>query len=624
MSIYSARILRSFFLLLLIIAASAYARASAQTPDPSPLPTPVDQQSATPQAGSASGQEVRQPNIPTQRPVPVPPVPDLTRLGVSGGNPISLSMNDAIRRALANNNDITVARDDVRISETTLRSLQGVYEPVFTFNPRVVDFTQSNGRQFSGASSSLIRSRTYEGNAAVQKLFSRGGGNYTLFFNNQRQTSNTGLFTPAFTPALGLNFMQPLWRDRSIDRSRHDIRVQKKRLEQSDADFRRTTIDIITQVQRAYWDLVFALRDQQNRIANLNLTRESMRRVEAQISAGAAAPLARAEVQTELANRESDLLLSTQNVSIAENTLKQLMIKEPSSVEWLAPVMPVDEPVFNSNPIVLEDALREASANRPELQRLRIQKEINDVDIQFFKNQTKPRIDLNSTLSLNGLAGTPNPAANTPPGQFPLISGDPNFIADAFLLQQLNVIRNLPVIGLGNATVPVVTSPGTTTPPDLIGGYGRALRNMFSQNTHTIDVGFTIQFPLRNRTAEANLAGARIQTTQLEAQSRSQEQAIVVEVRNAAQNAETSRRRVMTARAARENAELQLAGEQRLYEVGRSTTFLLFQRENALTNARNAEVRAQTDYNKALADLQRATSTTLGANNITIDNPARP
>ena len=43
--------------------------------------------------------------------------------------------------------------------------------------------------------------------------------------------------------------------------------------------------------------------------------------------------------------------------------------------------------------------------------------------------------------------------------------------------------------------------------------------------------------------------------------------------------------------------------EQRLYQVGRSTTFLLFQRENALTNARNAELRAETDYNKALAEI---------------------
>ena len=87
---------------------------------------------------------------------------------------------------------------------------------------------------------------------------------------------------------------------------------------------------------------------------------------------------------------------------------------------------------------------------------------------------------------------------------------------------------------------------------------------------------------------------------------------------------ETARRRVITARTARENAELQLQGEQRLYQVGRSTTFLLFQRENALTNARNAELRAETDYNKALADLQRATSTTLRANNVIVETPTVP
>jgi outer membrane protein TolC len=367
---------------------------------------------------------------------------------------------------------------------------------------------------------------------------------------------------------------------------------------------------------------VFALRDQQNRIANLNLTRESLRRVEAQISAGAEAPLARAEVLTELANRESDLLLSTQAVSVAENALKQLMLKDTSAPEWIVELTPTDQPIVDSSPVVLDRALEEAAANRPELRRLRTQKEINELDVQFLKNQTKPRIDFVSTLSLNGLAGTPRPGAQS--GSVPLISGDPNSIANAFLLQQVNIIRNLPVIGLGNATVPTVVVGEILTPPVLIGGYGQSLRNMFTQNTHNVVVGLTIQIPFRNQTAEANLAGARIQGSQIDSQTRSQEQAIVVEVRNAAQNVETSRRRVLTARAARENAELQLAGEQRLYAVGRSTTFLLFQRENTLTNARNAEVRAETDYNKALADLQRATSTTLGVNNITIDTPTGP
>ena len=131
----------------------------------------------------------------------------------------------------------------------------------------------------------------------------------------------------------------------------------------------------------------------------------------------------------------------------------------------------------------------------------------------------------------------------------------------------------------------------------------------------------TIQLPLRNRTAEANLAGARIQREQLVATMRSQEQNVEVEVRNAAQAVETARRRVLAARQARENAELQLTGEQRLYQVGRSTTFLLFQRENQLVNARNQELRAETDYNKAIAELQRATSTTLRANNVIVETP---
>ena len=131
----------------------------------------------------------------------------------------------------------------------------------------------------------------------------------------------------------------------------------------------------------------------------------------------------------------------------------------------------------------------------------------------------------------------------------------------------------------------------------------------------------TISFPLRNRTAKANLDGARITEHQLDAQTRSQEQSVIVEVRNAVQAVETSRQRVDIARRARENAEIQLEGERRLYEAGKSTTFLLFQRENALTNARNSEVRAQTDYSKAIADLQRVTATTFRANNVEVTSP---
>ena len=97
---------------------------------------------------------------------------------------------------------------------------------------------------------------------------------------------------------------------------------------------------------------------------------------------------------------------------------------------------------------------------------------------------------------------------------------------------------------------------------------------------------------------------------------------MIVEVRNAVQAVETTRQVVLTSRRARENAEIQLEGERKLYEAGRSTTFLLIERENALTRARNIEIRAETNYNKAVADLQRVTSTTLQAHNIVVASPA--
>jgi HAE1 family hydrophobic/amphiphilic exporter-1 len=488
---------------------------------------------------------------------------------------------------------------------------------VIQFRPEIDNSVRPVINIFGGADQSGTVSTTdYNTNLQATKQFAKGGGNYSYFFNNTREktsASNTSL-NPFYSASQGIQFTQPLFRNRSIDRNRQQIRVQRKRVEQSDADFRIRTIGVISNVQRVYWDLVFALRDEQNQIANLNLARENFRRTEASVAAGASAPLERAEVQTELSNREASLLIASQSVSIAENNLKQLILRDPLAPEWSAALVPTDEPAFDETPVNLNDALTEARTNRPELRRLKLQEEINNIDIQFFTNQKKPVVDLTGTFSTTGLAGSQQtiPGTGTPT---PLIGGDPGTNASAFLLRQLR-LNNLAV-----EPIPLVTQAAPAPPSYLVGGYGQTLQNLFGFKTRNIVAGVTIQLPLRNRTAEANLAGARIQKEQLIATMRSQEQDVEVEVRNAAQGVETARRRVLSARQARQNAELQLTGEQRLYQVGRSTTFLLFQRENQLVNARNQELRAETDYNKALAELQRATSTTLRANNVIVETP---
>ena len=532
-----------------------------------------------------------------------------TRVGIYSADPVSLSLEEAIRKALTNNNDIEVARDDVRFQETQVRSIRGTYDPVFTVVP-TYNRNSTTGSKATG---------DFRANGDITGFIRPGGGNYSVFFNNNRtenafsqaQVSNgqvTGT-SAIFLSSTGFRYNQPLLRNFKIDATRRNLKIARRRLEQTDADFRRATIETIARVQNAYWDLVFALRDQQNRQANLDLSRENLRQVEARIAAGAAAPLAKAEVATELANRETDLLLATQQVSVAENTLKQLVLRDALSAEWTQPYVPTDKPSFSTDPINLDSAVKDAMDNRFELQRLKLSTDINNVDVEYFRNQTRPQIDLNTTFSLDGLA---QGGAITDDSVFPQFSGNEELLRSR--LNTLLGINNLPLIPNNSITVP-------GTPRFLAGGFGNSLRNLFRSDAPNYSVGVTISFPLRNRTAKANLAGAEIEKNRLATQTRIQEQTVIVEVRNAVQAVETGRQRVLAARRARENAEIQLEGERKLFENGRSTTFLLFQRENALTNARNAEIRAETDYNKAIANLQRATSTTFQMNNIQVVSP---
>ncbi len=593
---------RGFLTFILIVGAGAFCVVAGPQEIP-PLEKSVPEQPVTKPAVDAASQSAVAISIGSQ-------APNLTRLGVQSAQTVTLTLNEAVRRALENNNDIEVSRDDVRFQETQIRSILGIYDPVFSISP-----TYSRSSTTGSEATNDFRI-----NAGIDKNFQRGGGAIQTFFNNQRtenafaqaQVSSGSVSNSSsaiFSSSFGITYIQPLARNFRIDNTRRNLVIARRRLEQTDSDFRLRATDTITAVQRAYWDVVFALRNQQNQVANVNLARENLRQIEARIEAGAAAPLARAEVATELANREGELLLATQTVAINENALKQLVLRDPTSPDWSQSFVPTDVPGVSASAPSLDEAMSDAMDNRFELRRLRLQREINAEDIKFFKNQTKPQIDFNTTFALNGLARSGTNSGFT---TNLLTSG-----SDLLLLNGLNSTR----ASLG---LPLIVNPSVIVPPSpnfLFGGFNRSLANIFRTDAPNFSVGVTFSFPFRNRTAKANLDGARIQEQQLLAQTRGQEQAVIVEVRNAVQAVETTRQRVFTARRARENAEIQLEGERRLFEAGRSTTFLLFQRENALNNARNAEIRAETDHNKAIADVQRATSTAFRANNITVTSP---
>jgi len=490
----------------------------------------------------------------------------------STGRSMPITLSEAVRLALANNNDLVIAKSDVTIARNQLRSIKGFYDGSFLLNPRYSNSIQPQPSTLGGADlSGTTRSNDFRFDSTFRQALPTGG-DLSVGLTTAR-TATSSIFSqlnPNYLSTLGLSLNQSLLKNRNIDAPRRQIRVQSNRIEISSEELRRKTGDIVTQVQRAYWDLVFALRDQQNRTANLALSRENLRQVEARIAAGTAAPLQKAEIEAELANRESDLLLANQQAFAAENLLKQLILGQPDDPIWGLSMLPTDRPSFSEDSVDLENALALAQRTRPELKALGFTDEIAATELEFARNQAKPQIDVNMNYSLIGLSGN--------------IIGPPGGIPERFS-----------------------------------GGYGQSFSNLFRNETRVVSGGLTITFPVRRGAVDADIANAAIEQQQVGARRRNQIQQIEVEVRNAVKALETAQQRVLSARRGRENAELQLEGERKLFEVGRSTQYLLFQRENALTNARNNEVRAETDYSKAVADYHRATGTVLDLNGIAVD-----
>jgi outer membrane protein TolC len=96
---------------------------------------------------------------------------------------------------------------------------------------------------------------------------------------------------------------------------------------------------------------------------------------------------------------------------------------------------------------------------------------------------------------------------------------------------------------------------------------------------------------------------------------RSLELSVVREVRDAALRLEQNRQRIETARLGRELAEQRLDAEQKRFEVGMSTSFLVIQAQRDLSVARDNELRSYLDYQLASVTFERVqkTGTALGA-----------
>ena len=263
-------------------------------------------------------------------------------------------------------------------------------------------------------------------------------------------------------------------------------------------------------------------------------------------------------------------------------------------------ITPVSEVSLEPPKIGLEIAVTEALKNRPEITQLQVNQEINQIDRRFFRDQTKPQIDLIGTYTAAGLAGAATPPrASTP----------------SALTTRVNELSEI----AGLEPLPTTTTT-TTVPPNLQGGYFTSLGNLFAQDYPTYRIGVRIGIPFGNTVAKANLGRTLVEGERIQNQLAQAEQVIQGEVRNAMQALRSSEARLAAAVATRTSAEQLFESEQRRFQAGTTTFFLVQQRQIELVTARGRELQAQTDLNRAISEFQRATGLTLSANNVSVSS----
>ena len=149
-------------------------------------------------------------------------------------------------------------------------------------------------------------------------------------------------------------------------------------------------------------------------------------------------------------------------------------------------------------------------------------------------------------------------------------------------------------------------------------GLGASWDDVKNVNNPAYSYGAVLSVPL-SRVAERNhYKNSQAARKQAELQLKKLEQEILVQVDNALTALRNAGQRVKSTHQGRLYAEAALDAENRKFEAGMSTIFLVEEMQRLLTSARSAEIRALADYNTSVVQLAFSEGSTLEKNHLNV------
>src|SRR5215475_14209895 len=539
---------------------------------------------------------------------------------------LELSLQDAVELSLENSLDIAVQRYYPWLADAQyLRAKAGGFSggggglpgvafiastansPLPTFDPQLSTTLIFDSRRFpvnnpltsgTGVGISTILSLDTH-TAQYNTQYSQGFASGTTFFttwNNTRSSSSSqaNLFNPAVQSSIFVGFQQQLLSGFGWNNNRRNILISKNNRKIEDWVFTQQAITTITNTINSYWELVFARENVKVQQQAVTVAEKLYNDNKKQLEIGTMAPLDVTRAESELATDRQNLIVAQTIQLQNQQILKNAISKNPLAANFVnVEIIPTDMP---TRPEAIEapsfeQAVSEAFAKRPDVQELAINILNGQIDVSATRNALLPTATLTAQYGSVGLSSNQSTFTTA-------------------------TIAGAPIVNGAGQPIPGEFVPGTqVTPVGIVkGGFGDAMSSVFHNNFPDYNVQLSVTVPIRNRSAQADNQRAILTQRQLEAQMQQLKNSALLDVRNTYIALEQDRARVDAAAKARELQQQTFDAEQKKYQLGASTVYLVIQTQRDLISAQGTELRALTDLVEAKANYERALGRTLEVN----------
>jgi len=400
-----------------------------------------------------------------------------------------------------------------------------------------------------------------------------------MFQDRSTTSALTALVNPSIPSYFAVGLSQNLLNGFGYRANAASLRITRNGLKIADAGFRQNVMATLQAVVNDYWDLLY-FRE------NIRVAEEAIKYAEAdlnnnsrQVEIGNMAAIEVTRAKSEVATRKQGLIQAQTAYQQQEEKLKTELSKHVDADLAAVPIEPTDklpEPSANDIPS-LEEALNLAAKNRPEIEKVQLNMRNQEITIQQNRNHLLPSLSVYGTYAPEGLSG--------------------HFLCGTNIYE--------PACPAG------VTGyiPGGTSD-----SLSQAFRNVYPNYS----LGFNLTIPIRNRSAQADAATALLQERQYRVDLQRQTNLAQQDVRNAVIAVTQAKAQIDASVAATALQKETLEGEQKKFQLGESTPFLVIQAERDFAQQEAVEAQWRDAYAKALVQYAQATGTILDRFNVEI------